>query len=402
MSGPATPRKTRCTFPNCPRLFDSVEEMKRHKRFTPEHEYCSRCDEDFQDEQRLLIHKIKSNKHIVCPICGIDFRSEGGRDVHIRQNHRAEQNLECYGCKAHFKSASSMMRHIEDDECPGITRARLLQEKSKKLIIKQALKVGEGSPMPIIPGPSDNDDIDGGVKVDPNPLEYDNREAMAHQPKLGEHDPTASVSAMLALKHWPQPPGRARAAVGAVPVELMAFSELAIVNGTRAQGWKGKEPLRAIQESAEQEENQGHRPFGVAATFDAGQTLRTLQSNWDATNFFNSYSGEYVCPCGARFNTMKEFEEHMIMKSQGGRGMQCPGCQKFFKTTAALVAHCESASTRCYINDNHQFGQIIDEMTGGLIQAAGYNPDGTVKYEAGKLDLTNATTIGVDASKFKR
>ena len=85
MSGYAARRKVPCTFDDCPGLFTSVEKMKRHKESEPEHEYCSRCDEDFEDEERLLIHKLLTEKHIVCPICGIDFRSEGGRDGHIRQ-----------------------------------------------------------------------------------------------------------------------------------------------------------------------------------------------------------------------------------------------------------------------------------------------------------------------------
>lgn len=92
MSGYATRRKFPCTFDECPRLFTSVEEMKKHKESEPEHEYCSRCDEDFEDEERLLIHKLLTEKHIVCPICGIDFRSEGGRDGHIRQVGKSVQS----------------------------------------------------------------------------------------------------------------------------------------------------------------------------------------------------------------------------------------------------------------------------------------------------------------------
>jgi DNA-directed RNA polymerase subunit RPC12/RpoP len=57
--------------------------MKEHK--SERHDYCARCDEDFESEEHLLIHKIKSQKHIVCPICGCEFRSEGGRDLHVRQ-----------------------------------------------------------------------------------------------------------------------------------------------------------------------------------------------------------------------------------------------------------------------------------------------------------------------------
>lgn len=92
MSGCAARRKFPCTFDDCPRLFTSVEEMKKHKESEPEHEYCSRCDEDFEDEERLLIHKLLTEKHIVCPICGIDFRSEGGRDGHIRQVGKSVQS----------------------------------------------------------------------------------------------------------------------------------------------------------------------------------------------------------------------------------------------------------------------------------------------------------------------
>ncbi|KAF7183947.1 hypothetical protein CNMCM7691_004437 [Aspergillus felis] len=373
MPNPATPKKVLCTFPDCPRRFNTVEEMKKHKSSAPEHEYCTRCDEDFENEERHLIHKIKSNKHIVCPICGVDFRSEGGRDGHIRQYHRAEQTLTCYGCKALFKNASGLMRHIEDDECPEITKRRLIEERSKKIMIKQALGGGVGSPLPIIPPPGDLDDIDGGVKV--NPLEYDNREAMANQPKPGDDG-----SATLSQKHWPglKTAAKARATNNSMPADLMAFSELAITNKAGDGDWKGKGRLITIAES-EREKDPNDSSFDVGAP-DAGQILRFLQHNWDPINFFDSYSGEYVCPCKARFKTMKVFEEHMLMKSQGARGRECPGCHRIFKTTAAL---------------------IIDEVSAGVIQVAGYMPDGTVKYEAGKLELTKTTTIGVDLEKNK-
>lgn len=74
-----------CTFDGCSRRFMSVKEMKKHKEIDPEHEYCTKCDIDFEDETRFLIHKIQDGKHIACPVCGIEFRSEGGRDGHIRQ-----------------------------------------------------------------------------------------------------------------------------------------------------------------------------------------------------------------------------------------------------------------------------------------------------------------------------
>lgn len=79
---------------------------------------------------------------------------------------------------------------------------------------------------------------------------------------------------------------------------------------------------------------------------------------------------------------------------------RCPGCLRNFKSTAALIAHCESPSTRCDVNTGSRFPQIIDELSGGVIQVAGFNPDGTVKYEAGKLDLTETTVVGTDLRKW--
>lgn len=284
------------------------------------------------------------------------------------------------------------MRHIEDDECPEITKRRLLEERSKKIMIKQALGTGVGLPLLILPRPGDLDEVDGGVKV--NPLEYDNREAMANQPK-----PSEDGSATLSQKHWPElkTAAKSRATGNPTPADLMAFSDLAITDKAGNGDWKGKGRLITLPKF-EKEKDENERPFGVGAP-DAGQILRFLQHNWDPTNFSDSYSGEYVCPCKARFKTMKVFEEHMLMKSQGARGMECPGCHRIFKTIAALVAHCESSTKRCHINTNSQFSQIIDEVSAGVIQAAGYMPDGTVKYEAGKLELTKTTTIGVELEK---
>lgn len=96
MSRPISQRKVACTFDDCSRLFLSVEEMRSHKESEPLHDYCDRCDMDFENEERFLIHKIMTaSKHIVCPICGIDFRSEGGRDAHIRQVNQLCRTHNC-------------------------------------------------------------------------------------------------------------------------------------------------------------------------------------------------------------------------------------------------------------------------------------------------------------------
>lgn len=63
----------------------------------------------------------------------------------------------------------------------------------------------------------------------------------------------------------------------------------------------------------------------------------------------------------------------------------CPACHRIFKTNAALVSHCESASVKCQINQSHNFNGIIQDISGGVIEASGHHFDGTVKYEAGQI-----------------
>ena len=226
------------------------------------------------------------------------------------QIHRAEQNLVCHGCRAIFKSANGLMRHIEDNQCKEIPRIRLLREQSKKLMIKEALKGGQSDNLPILHDPMNLDDVDGGVKL--NPVDLENREAMMNQPRLGEDDPTSDVSTFLSLKHWPRVGTRVRALVGGEE-DLISFSP-----ENRAIG-KGKEIDMSTGQSVGIA-GSNHDLFARDFIADAGQTLRMLNENWDATEFFNSFSGQYICPsCNAQFTKMQTFEEHVLSESTDGK-----------------------------------------------------------------------------------
>ncbi|KAL2002283.1 hypothetical protein VTN02DRAFT_261 [Thermoascus thermophilus] len=399
-----------CTFPGCPRVFPDDKAMRKHKAVAPEHEYCDRCDEDFEDENRLLIHKIKSERHIACPLCGLDFRSEGGRDAHVRQYHRADQNMVCVGCGVKYTRAAGLMAHVEDGECPVITPKRLLQEQAKKLIVSVALKsgtgggAGGGAASPLTVDPSDPDDRGGGVRVD----EALNREALANQPrpdvnsKSRSWKPSVPPSTVFSLKHWPrlgdgtasQPEAEDLMAFDddaepdPEPSDLMAFSTLSITERKPVdrklvdKHWPklGTQPAEATAPA---------RPSGDRAGFgrlpDTGEIIKAFLPHWDATRYFNSFTGLYDCPCGGTFTRMKDLEEHVMEKARHKQYFRCPACHRVFKTGAALVAHCESATTRCAISESDDYARIIDELTGGVVQYAGYNRDGTARYEAGRI-----------------
>lgn len=85
---------------------------------------------------------------------------------------------------------------------------------------------------------------------------------------------------------------------------------------------------------------------------------------------------------------------------------------KLFKSTTALVSHCEAPNARCRISKSSRFGQAIDEFSGGFLGArTARRPDindtdtahtSYTKYEATKppgwksmeVEGVTVTTVG--------
>jgi hypothetical protein len=78
-------KKVKCTYKDCPASFDTEAQMRSHKKNSPEHDYCSKCREDFDSYEDLLYHKIRRpdahNK--ACRVCGEEFKSDSGLRRHI-------------------------------------------------------------------------------------------------------------------------------------------------------------------------------------------------------------------------------------------------------------------------------------------------------------------------------
>ena len=64
--------------------------------------------------------------------------------------------------------------------------------------------------------------------------------------------------------------------------------------------------------------------------------------------------------------------------------MQCPHCQKWFDSTAALTQHAESEGVRCNIRETESYRVFLDQLTAGMVDTKEKHEDGTLKYEVSK------------------
>ncbi|EEQ31038.1 putative protein S-acyltransferase [Microsporum canis] len=402
------PRAFPCPYEGCLQAFPSAGQLINHKKFTADHEYCERCNEDFQFEEDLLLHKMKSSRHIICPVCFDDFRSEGGRDVHIQQFHREEQKIECIGCKAKFLRAAALMVHIEQGRCEKISVDKYRMRRVEKKAVKEAMDDQLLAHHAFLLS-SATSSIDGGVGVDGLLGESSHKVAEIEAKKasitekmsslgLGAGlagnsaipDALAGSKSVRSTKQWPTLPGGDSVSDGSGPLprynyqmeDLMAFSDApdagrdddrptieTIIPGPRAPSASGSgwDTSRIVP----------------ARTLTEMEISRKISlSEGELSKFFSEVHGTYICPCDTSFKTKKELEQHISSGVHAGGVARCPVCLRMFKSSAALVAHCESATKRCKISQTKNFGQVIDEISGGIIGAAGRNEDGTVRFEA--------------------
>jgi hypothetical protein len=111
------------------------------------------------------------------------------------------------------------------------------------------------------------------------------------------------------------------------------------------------------------------------------------KSTLDPWKYFDSLANAFVCPgakCGGKYATPKEFQEHLSSGAHVGGKAVCPSCLSKFKSTAALISHCESGSKKCTIRKSANYNQVMRELTAGMLGTQGHLIDGSVKYVASK------------------
>ncbi|KAK2808018.1 hypothetical protein FQN50_005100 [Emmonsiellopsis sp. PD_5] len=383
----------------CKDTFASEKLMKRHKLDAIDHEYCRRCDMDFADEVEFLYHKIKSSKHIACPICGIEFKSQGGQDIHFRQFHRADQQITCQFCNEKFSRAAAFVLHFENDQCAlGLDKYKEIRVKKQATIAFMDRALSRNGNSFAMAAPSALDSEDGGVGVSLLDLIDDDEDVPMSKARSGTDAITAKLSSM---DIWP--------ALGSKEDEATVAGELDLLDLEMSPKPKQAAPVNTAgsvsgvsvpgSASASAWNDSVMLPPTKMVVPNNNDNDEQEKKQWDPEKFFNSLLGEYNCVCNESFQTQKEFESHLLSGVHSGGIFRCPGCLRLFKTNTALIAHCESASVRCKVSLNPRYAEIMDEISGGLLETSGVCEDGSIRYRASKK--TDVTTPKIDLNKVK-
>ncbi|KAL3428984.1 hypothetical protein BDV09DRAFT_203614 [Aspergillus tetrazonus] len=184
-----------------------------------------------------------------------------------------------------------------------------------------------------------------------------NRETMANEP-----DSITANTNGLVDRHWPK---LREMGLGNGMSDLLNFST---ASGNGNENERNKENIPGWLPSAKASASVSAAEAGAKSKFESGTLAASALGPPLSVGISNA----------GRCLIKEDFEKHVLTESQGARRMQCPNCLKIFKSTAAIIAHWESPSLKCDLSEANMYAQIVDEVSGGLIQIAGYNEDGTI------------------------
>ncbi|KAK4960754.1 hypothetical protein LTR28_004959 [Elasticomyces elasticus] len=94
-------------------------------------------------------------------------------------------------------------------------------------------------------------------------------------------------------------------------------------------------------------------------------------ADYDPERFLDPVIKVYRCPfpdCGTTHPSPPDIAFH-LQHHHALQRPQCPSCMRIFGSTAALVAHAESASARCRIRRADCFAKAIEGISGGFLDA---------------------------------
>ncbi|KAH9867040.1 hypothetical protein IAQ61_007631 [Plenodomus lingam] len=415
----STPR-IKCTYQSCGLYFVNEKAMKRHKRYSEEHEYCHLCNEDFDTIEDYIQHKIiKPVEHKkACRVCGDEFKSDSGLKRHIELNHKLDQSLTCIGCQQTYYRACLFIEHLEYGHCAVITANQFQGHIVHKHLISEFLK--DGTAYARFKQKTSKYDAavdyeeEGGVELEGNPLEVDDAIGEVKFAALKpDTPPETPLSQAFAVPYPPLPSqvnkGWYEIASSIGDMSITDDSEVSIIRPSAAATFPSLNGASSRAGSSVQGSSvafTSRRPkawgsragktatnilfphakptpapsdFSILAHDEAMEDqkginiMRTrfwdpMSSDWNPEKFYDSVLNKFACPfvCEQTFESVSDLNQHILGDHRITR-IKCPTCLKYFKSATALIAHCESRGAKCPINKADDYNIFLDRISGGFL-----------------------------------
>ncbi|KAE8849349.1 hypothetical protein PTNB73_04900 [Pyrenophora teres f. teres] len=429
---PATVEPTRrfkCTYKDCSMSFDTEKTMKNHKKNSDEHEYCVKCDEDFDSYEDFAMHKVsRPYEHgKACGICGDEFKSKDGLQRHIELTHKINQKLVCIGCKKAFYRACLFIEHLEFGHCTIIPAFQFQGHVVHKYLINELLNNNSAlerfrQKTSKYEAAVDYEE-EGGIDLDDDPLEDEGEMDEVMFKAIKPHTSTDAPPTSTFVGQYPPLPKHSSLAnevdheiassLGGMSLDGDGVSDTSTVVGSHAAAISRTESARSTYTPAGFSTGQGTsvtsserepkvwgdrkgkstiamlfpnaKPKPTPSEFSVSahdvameeehgiNILRTrfwdpMSSDWNPEKFFDSFINKYYCPfvCEQTFDAICDLNQHILGDHRLVR-TKCPTCLKYFKSATALMSHCEARGARCNINKSGDFNTFLDRMSGGFL-----------------------------------
>ncbi|KAJ4993228.1 C2H2 type zinc finger protein [Stagonosporopsis vannaccii] len=407
------PDKVKCTFPNCDLHFDNEKAMKRHKKYDDDHDYCHKCDEDFESYDDLAYHKIyRPDMHNkACRVCGEEFKSDSGLKRHIELTHKIDQKLTCIGCHKSFYRACLFIEHLEFGYCDVISASQFQGHIVHKHLVTALLRDGNAyarfqAKQAKFEAAHGDFEEEGGIYLD-DPFDKDEEiedvKFAVLQPGISKTSPSPTSMTVA----YPPLPSQGRASAFHGDEAALSIGAMSLVDDDGTSTEMGLAPQSAYTSSSHAGSTSTGRPLKIWSDRNAKSTSKALfpdakptpvtkefsiaahdeqmerehginimktrfwdpqSPDWNPERFYDSVISKYNCPfvCELTSATPADLSRHINSNHRLTR-MKCPTCLKYFQSTTALIAHCESRGAKCQINRTENFNIFLDRMSGGFL-----------------------------------
>lgn len=330
------------------------------------------------------------------------------------QSHKINQKLTCIGCNQDFHMACHFIEHLEFGYCVVISASQFHGHVIHKHLVTALLKDGSAytrfqAKQAKYHAAHGDFDKQGGVCLD-NPLDKDEEikdvRFAALQPDTIQASPPPSARG----DPYPPLPSQAMSLIDNVNEITSAINAMSVTDdddSVTIVGSRPSAPPSACSDSTdaaststvrqlkvwgkrngktasgtlfpEAKPTPVKKEFSVAAhdeQMERDHGINILKTrfwdpqspDWNPERFYDSIISKYNCPfvCERTFETSADLNTHISSEHRLIR-MKCPSCLKYFDSTTALVAHCESRGSKCPINKANEYNIFLDKISGGFL-----------------------------------